>query len=434
MAAPATLSPIPAASSLPSTLASAPSSTPGSDAPGNTFDQQLQAARNSQSSDSSSSSDAPPASTPGASRQGDPSSSGAAKSTQESNMAAVGTASTTSAAGAASTASANASSKTNAATNGQTVDAALAALAQTAQTATGAGSGDAAPSATAKAPASKTDATDDEGAASLAGAMLAMLGQVNGNMAGAQSDADDGTVSADGSSSGQAKAAMALQGLNANGQASAADGATGGVMTGTAAGNAVSLANFASMLGNAAGAAADTGTDTHKATSGLDALAFAATPMLPQTANAQAVALPQLQMSSPTGSAGFAGELGQQVMWLGQQGVQQAKIRLNPQDLGSLDVHVTVNQNRIDVVFSAQHPAAVTAVQQSLPQLDNMLNRHGLSLGHAEVGQQQSGSGHSRGEGGSGAQASSGDDVGEVQGASLSAATTSQIGLLDAFA
>lgn len=425
MAAPATLSPMPAASSLSSAPAIAPFSAPGSDSPGNTFDQQLQAARNSQSSDEPSSSDAPPASTPGANRQGDPSSSGAAKPTQESNMATVGSASTTATAGAAS---ANASSKTNAAMNGQTVDAALAAMAQSAQAATDTGSGDAAPSTTAKAPASKTDATDDEGAASLAGAMLAMLGQVNGNMAGAQPDADDGTVSADGSSSGQTKTAMALQGLNANGQALAADGTTGAVT-----GNAASLTNFASMLGSAVGTAADTGADTHKIPSGLDALAFAATPMLPQPTNAQAVALPRLQMSSPAGSSGFAGELGQQVMWLGQQGVQQAKIRLNPQDLGSLDVHVSVNQNRIDVVFSAQHPAAVTAVQQSLPQLDNMLNRHGLSLGHTEVGQQQGGSGHSRGEGGSGAQASSADEIGEVQGTSLSA-TTSHVGLLDAFA
>ncbi|MBD8871258.1 flagellar hook-length control protein FliK [Rhodanobacter sp. DHB23] len=337
-------------------------------------------------------------------------------------MATVGPASATPAAGAAP---ASASSKANAAANGQAADAALAdaTLAAMPQgTQDGEGTGDVAP----KASGAKTGTTDDEGAASLAGAMLAMLGQVNGNTAGAQSDADDGAVSADGSSSGHARAAMLQQALGANGQAAATDAATGAT-----AGHAAALADFSSLFNAAGGSSTGTGDDTQKGSPGLDALAFASAPLTMQAANVQAPP-PQLQMSSPAGSAGFAGELGQQVMWLGQQGIQQAKIRLNPQDLGSLDVHVTVNQSRIDVVFSAQHPAAVTAVQQSLPQLDSMLSRHGLSLGHAEVGQQGNG-GHPRGEGG-GASATSGDEAGEVQGVSLPVAMTSRIGLLDAFA
>jgi flagellar hook-length control protein FliK len=43
------------------------------------------------------------------------------------------------------------------------------------------------------------------------------------------------------------------------------------------------------------------------------------------------------------------------------------------------------------VSFAAQHPAAVTAVQQTLGQLDLMLAGQGLSLGQAHVGQQGSG-------------------------------------------
>jgi len=82
------------------------------------------------------------------------------------------------------------------------------------------------------------------------------------------------------------------------------------------------------------------------------------------------------------------------VAWLGGQGIKQARIRLHPEELGSLDVKVSVTHGRVDVVFSAQHPAAVAAVQQSLPQLDQMLAQHGLSLGHAEVGQQDRGDRH----------------------------------------
>ena len=120
------------------------------------------------------------------------------------------------------------------------------------------------------------------------------------------------------------------------------------------------------------------------------------------------------------------------MVWLSQQGVQQAKVRLHPEDLGSLDVKLSVSHGRVDVVFSAQHPAAVAAVQQSLPQLDHMLAQHGLALGHAEVGQQQSqGNGHARGDG---AATSAAGEAGDVQDVTSPAVDASRIGLLDAFA
>lgn len=100
-----------------------------------------------------------------------------------------------------------------------------------------------------------------------------------------------------------------------------------------------------------------------------------------------------LNIAAPAGSASFAQELGQQVVWLGGQTMKQANIRLNPERLGSLDVKVSVTHDgHVDVSFTAQHPSAVTAVQQSLGQLDLMLAGQGLSLGQAQVGQQ--GAGH----------------------------------------
>jgi flagellar hook-length control protein FliK len=82
--------------------------------------------------------------------------------------------------------------------------------------------------------------------------------------------------------------------------------------------------------------------------------------------------------------------VGQQVAWVGGQEGKQAQIRLNPQDLGRLDVKVSGEHGRVDVLFTAQHPDAVTAVQQSLGQLNQMLGGQGLSLGQAMVSQQQS--------------------------------------------
>ncbi|HZX71006.1 MAG TPA: flagellar hook-length control protein FliK [Rhodanobacter sp.] len=132
--------------------------------------------------------------------------------------------------------------------------------------------------------------------------------------------------------------------------------------------------------------------------------------------------------AAPAGSHAFAQELGQQVSWFVGQGVTQARIRLHPEELGSLDLKISVSHDRVDVVFQAQHPGAVTAVQQSLPQLGQMLAQHGLSLGHTEVGQ------HDRGnQPGPGDHGDSTSEVDEVHGAGL-VTPVSQLGLLDAFA
>jgi flagellar hook-length control protein FliK len=139
--------------------------------------------------------------------------------------------------------------------------------------------------------------------------------------------------------------------------------------------------------------------------------------------------LPVLHLPSPVGSQGFAQDLSQQVAWLGGQNIKQARIRLHPEELGSLDVQVSVAHGRVDVVFSAQHPGAAAAVQQSLPQLDHMLAQHGLSLGHAEVGQHDRGDRQGQAAGAAGARA---DEPGEIH--AVGTTTLGQIGLLDAFA
>lgn len=133
-------------------------------------------------------------------------------------------------------------------------------------------------------------------------------------------------------------------------------------------------------------------------------------------------------VSAPAGSHAFAQELGQQLTWFVGQDVKQARIRLHPEELGSLDLKISMNHGRVDVVFHAQHPGAVTAVQQSLPQLDQMLAQHGLSLGNTEVGQ------HDRGDQpGTGGQGDNVSDIDEVHGTGV-AMPVSQLGLLDAFA
>jgi flagellar hook-length control protein FliK len=158
----------------------------------------------------------------------------------------------------------------------------------------------------------------------------------------------------------------------------------------------------------------------------------------PQTASnvATAPAPHALTMQSSVGSPSFGQELSQQVTWLGGQDVKEARIRLHPEDLGELDVKVSVKQDHVDVAFIAQHPQAVHAVQQTLSQLDSMLAHHGLSLGQAQVGQGNTGQGSSQtgtsGGSSSGAESGMAEGVGEL--ASVAGSVMKVVGLVDMFA
>ncbi|MDQ0011317.1 flagellar hook-length control protein FliK [Luteibacter jiangsuensis] len=128
----------------------------------------------------------------------------------------------------------------------------------------------------------------------------------------------------------------------------------------------------------------------------------------------------QVQATQPATSPQFAQELGEQIAWMGSGQVKEARIKLHPEELGSMDVRVNLEGGKVNVAILAQHPAAVHAVQQTLSQLDSMLAHHGLSLGQADVGQRQAEHG---GEHGGQATTGQGGDT-EASGIAATAATS----------
>ncbi|HET9819521.1 MAG TPA: flagellar hook-length control protein FliK [Rhodanobacteraceae bacterium] len=102
----------------------------------------------------------------------------------------------------------------------------------------------------------------------------------------------------------------------------------------------------------------------------------------------------QLIMQAMPSQPQFAQETVQHVAWLAGQDIQRAEIQLNPRKLGPIQVEITTHHDRVDVSFAVQHPQTVHALQQTLPQLHDMLAQQGLNLGHASVGQQSHGQPH----------------------------------------
>lgn len=161
--------------------------------------------------------------------------------------------------------------------------------------------------------------------------------------------------------------------------------------------------SFAALLATQGGAAASTKDDNGPV---VDA-ANSPMPLMhtPELGNAAPVM--QVQATQAATTPQFAQELGEQIAWMGSGQIKEARIKLHPEELGSMDVRVHLDAGKVNVAILAQHPAAVHAVQQTLSQLDSMLAHHGLSLGQADVGQRQGGEaadGRSDGSQGQGAE------------------------------
>lgn len=102
-------------------------------------------------------------------------------------------------------------------------------------------------------------------------------------------------------------------------------------------------------------------------------------------------------VSVPVGSSGWSDAVVDKVMWFSANHLSSAEIKLNPPDLGPLQVRISTQHDQASVVFSSPHAAVRDALDQALPKLREMFGGQGLQLSDASVGgqaqrqQQQSG-------------------------------------------
>jgi flagellar hook-length control protein FliK len=223
----------------------------------------------------------------------------------------------------------------------------------------------------------------------------------------------------------------ALAALAASGKPKAPNGALGAFLEADAAATPTAPATSVPAIGKLTELLPGPGAPKDDPASALPDIAAQAA-ALNANAPASAASVPTthlLSITSAVGTPAFTQDLGRQVTWLGSQELKEARIKLHPEDLGALDVKISVNHDRVDLTFIAQHPATVHAVQQSLAHLDAMLAQQGMSLGHADVSQQQRGDG--KGSGGSNPLLA---DVDEPGAAAISSVSGPAPTLLDTFA
>ena len=128
-----------------------------------------------------------------------------------------------------------------------------------------------------------------------------------------------------------------------------------------------------------------------------------------ETIAAVAPALFEAHLAATLDSPTFAPALATQVKWLVHEGVQQARLSLNPAEMGPVAVQIVLDGTQARVDFSADMASTRAAIEASLPMLAAALHDSGLTLAgggvfdgqarHGAQGQQQSGPAQPRADG-----------------------------------
>ena len=135
---------------------------------------------------------------------------------------------------------------------------------------------------------------------------------------------------------------------------------------------------------------------------GADTLMNATQPQSADVVNASLLRSPLPQSSVPTdsmtansqsfipetlGKADWGQGMSKQIMWMVNQSISRAEIRLNPANLGPLEVLIDMENDQVNVAFSSRHADVREAVEQALPRLREMLEEKGLNLSNTDVSQ-----------------------------------------------
>ncbi|MFA7669055.1 MAG: flagellar hook-length control protein FliK [Burkholderiaceae bacterium] len=98
------------------------------------------------------------------------------------------------------------------------------------------------------------------------------------------------------------------------------------------------------------------------------------------------------RIATPLSSPQWPAEFGRQVIHIAQNHSslgQVAELRLDPPELGPLRITINMSDNVAHAMFSSPHAAVRQTVENALPQLQQMLEQAGISLGQANVNDQR---------------------------------------------
>jgi len=123
-------------------------------------------------------------------------------------------------------------------------------------------------------------------------------------------------------------------------------------------------------------------------------LSAASTPLTP-TASASVMAPATPQLNSQLGSPEWQQALSQQVVMFNRNGQQNAELRLHPQDLGSIQISLKLDNDQAQLNMVSGHSQVRAALEAAIPQLRTALAESGIYLAQSNVSSDASAQSHS---------------------------------------
>jgi flagellar hook-length control protein FliK len=74
---------------------------------------------------------------------------------------------------------------------------------------------------------------------------------------------------------------------------------------------------------------------------------------------------------------------------MAREGIQEASLKLNPANLGPVEVKLNMHNDQANVLFIAQNAATRDALEQALPRLRESFEENGMQLADADVAEQE---------------------------------------------
>ncbi len=118
---------------------------------------------------------------------------------------------------------------------------------------------------------------------------------------------------------------------------------------------------------------------------------------LQQLYKGEAVETATLKLPQRFGSESWGNSVSQRVTWMAGQQIGRAELRLDPPELGSLNIRLSIQHDQASVSFSSPHASVREVLEQQMPRLREMLAENGIDLQQSDVSD-QSASGQSAGE------------------------------------
>jgi flagellar hook-length control protein FliK len=100
-----------------------------------------------------------------------------------------------------------------------------------------------------------------------------------------------------------------------------------------------------------------------------------------------------IYVETPLHAPVWSNALGERVLWLMENGQHKAKLHINPEHLGPIDVTLTLKGNEVGIAFTSAQPEVRSALDLALPQLRETLAQGGVEMGNSTVSADTQGSG-----------------------------------------